>query len=56
MSLAERHEFRIAFNVGHEVEHLVCAVMDPPHRPKNRHFFLRRSILPEMARNGPTGK
>jgi hypothetical protein len=56
MSLAERHEFRIAFNVGHEVEHLVCAVMDPPHRPKNRHFFLRRSILPlrqEMA-NGET--
>src|SRR5262245_20734027 len=52
MSLAERHEIRIAFNVGHEVEHLVRAVMDPAHRPKNRHFFLRRSILPlrqEMA-------
>jgi hypothetical protein len=52
MSLAERHEFRVAFNVGHEVEHLVSAVIDAPHRPKNRHFSLRRNILPlrqEMA-------
>jgi hypothetical protein len=52
MSLAERQEFRIAFNVGHEVEHLVSAVIDAPHRSKNRHFSLRRSILPlrqEMA-------
>ena len=52
MSEAERHELGITFDVGHQVEHLVNAVMDAPHRPKNRHFSLRRSILPLGGRNG----
>src|SRR5262245_53024046 len=50
MSLAERHEFMIAFDVGHQVEHLIRAVMDVPHHPKNRHFSLRRGILPRDGR------
>jgi len=53
MSDAERHEFGIALDVGHQVEHLICAVMDAPHRPKNRHFSLRRSILPLGGRTWP---
>src|SRR6516164_9649463 len=53
MSDAERHEFMIAFDVGHQIEHLICAVMDAPHRTKNRHFSLRRSILPLGGRTWP---
>src|SRR6516162_3178292 len=55
MSQAERHEFMIAFDVGHEVEHLACAVMDVPHRPKNRHFSLRRGIPPRDGRKWEIG-
>ena len=53
MSDAERYEFMIAFDVGHQVEHLIGAVMDAPHRPKNRHFSLRRSVLPLGGRTWP---
>jgi hypothetical protein len=53
MSLAERHEFMIAFDIGHQVEHLIGAVMDALHRPKNRHFSLRRSIQPLGGRTWP---
>jgi hypothetical protein len=56
MSQAERHEFMIAFDVGHQVEHFFCAVMDVPHRPKNRHFSLRRGILPRDGRKWPNGE
>src|SRR6516164_3861080 len=56
MSDAERHEFMIAFDVGHEIEHLICPVTDAPHLPKNRHFSLRRGILPHDSRKWPNGE
>src|SRR6516165_5481682 len=46
MPQAERHEFMVTFDVGHQVEHLIRAVMDVPHLLKSRHLFLRRTILP----------
>jgi hypothetical protein len=49
MSEAERDEFRIAFDVGYEIEHFIHAVVDAPLRLKNRHFSLRRSILTQDA-------
>jgi len=56
MSQAERHEFMIAFDVGHQVEHLTWAVMDVPHLTKNPHFSLQRGVLPRDGRKWPNGE
>jgi len=49
MSQAKRNEFRIAFDVCDEIEHLVCTVADAPRRLKNPHFSLCPNIMQQDA-------
>ena len=39
---AQRHELRIAFDVGDKVEHVGCRMLDPPRGRKLRHQSTRR--------------